>query len=538
MRWRIILLALVVVGVSTIPYVVGWAAQTKAQVFGGFVIDLDDSHSYLAVMQQGMRGDWRFVSLYSPEPQRGIWMYTFYILLGHVVRLTGLPPLLVYHSARVVCGILLLVTIHEFARLCLHRRRLAWNALLLASVSSGLGWLREIILPSVPGGVSPPDLWFLDGYTFLAIFTFPHYALAWTLLLAAFGSALSYRRTPKSQCLLLGGGAAFLATALHPTLPVVIGTVVATYGMLLWMADGQFPVRWAVAGASLVLGGGSMAGYLWSVFHSDPVLESWGHTVMATPAFHHMLWGYGLLIPLAAVGGVDLVRRRNCHGVFLIVWATTSLLLGYVPFNMQRRFLEGIHIPISLLAAMGLRRSLLSLAQSRLAHTVSDLGYPRRRAVWLTRSLVIALTAVTNLYLLSSAIVTVGSRFPEFFHSRAEVDTFEWIDNHLTDKDIVLASYGTGNLIPAWTGRRVFVGHWAESVDCYERKRLVATFFSDVTPHRFRTDLVSRYGISHVYLGERERLLGDFDPSSASYLSEVYDREGATIYEVQVGEED
>ena len=537
MQWRIILLALVVVGASTIPYVVGWAAQTKAHVFGGFIIDLDDSNSYLAVMQQGMRGGWRFVSLYSPEPQRGIWMYTFYILLGHVVRLTALPPLLVYHSARAVCGILLLVTIHEFARLCLHRRRLAWNALLLASVSSGLGWLREIILPSVPGGVSPPDLWFLDGYTFLAIFTFPHYALAWTLLLAAFGSALSYRRTPKPQCLLLGGGAAFLATALHPTLPVVIGTVVATYGMLLWIADGQFPVRWAVAGAPLVLGGGSMAGYLWSAFNNDPVLESWGHAVMATPAFHHMLWGYGLLIPLAAVGGLDMVRRRNCHGVFLTVWATAALLLGYVPFNMQRRFLEGIHIPISLLAAIGLRRSVLSLAQSRLVQTVAGLGYPRRRAVWLTQSVVIALTAVTNLYLLCSAIVTVGSRFPEFFHSRAEVNTFEWIDNHLTDKDIVLASYGTGNIIPAWTAQRVFVGHWAESAQCPERKRLVAAFFSDTTSDRHRVALLGRYGISHVYFGEREKSLGGFDPSSVSYLREVCTFGEATVYEANWGED-
>jgi hypothetical protein len=63
MRWKVILVALAVVGVSTVPYLIGWAVQTETEVFGGFIMDLDDSNSYLAVMQQGMQGSWRFIPL-------------------------------------------------------------------------------------------------------------------------------------------------------------------------------------------------------------------------------------------------------------------------------------------------------------------------------------------------------------------------------------------------------------------------------------------------------------------------------------------
>jgi hypothetical protein len=534
MRWNVILVALAVVGLSLVPYLVGWAVQTEDQVFGGFIIDLDDSNSYLAVMRLGMAGNWRFISLYTPESQRGVWMYTFYVLLGHLARWTGLSPLVIYHSARVVCGMALLVSAYHFACFCLHRRAVCWNALLLVSVSSGLGWLKEMIWPSVEGGISPLDFWFLDAYTFLGILTFPHFALAWTMVLAAFGSALAYNATPRPRYLLLGGCAAFLATSLHPTLSLVLGTVVAVYGLLLWIAGRRFPIRWTIAALPLVLGAGAMAGYLWLAFQNDPVLESWGQSIMSTPAFQHFLWGYGLLVPLAVAGALDVARKRAWRGIFLVVWMATSFLLAYIPFNLQRRLLESVHIPISLLAAVGLRRLQAALAQSRFLRTVARFGYPRRRTVWVASSLLIAATSLSNLYMVSSASMTVWARPPDMFHHNTQLAVFGWLAEHLTDEDVVLSSYDTGNLIPAWTGHRVFLGHWAESVDWEERKRLVAAFFDAATPDSWRVAVLRRHNISHVFFGSQERDLGRFNPASATYLREAYAVGEAAVYEARL----
>jgi hypothetical protein len=459
-------------------------------------------------------------------------VHTFYILLGHLVRWTGLSPLVIYHSARVVCGTLLLVSAYHFALFCLDRRTVSWNAFLLVSVSSGLGWLKELIWPSVQGGISPLDFWFLDAYTFLGILTFPHFALAWTMLLAAFGSVLAYDATPRLRYLLLGGGAAFLATAVHPTLPLIMSTVVSVYGLLLWIAGRRFPIRWGIAGVSVVLGAGAMAAHIWLAFRLDPVLGSWGQSIMATPAFQHFLSGYGLLVPLASVGAVDLTRRRQRRGIFLIVWVAAAFLVAYTPFNLQRRLLEGVHIPISLLAAVGLRRLLLNLAQSRLVRTVAQLGYPRRRTVWLARSLLIAVMSLSNLYMLGSASLAAWARSSDLFHSSAQLAALDWLDEHLSDEDVVLASYDTGNLVPGRTGRRVFLGHWALSVDWEERKRLVEAFFDAATPDSWRVSFLSRHNISHIFFGGRERELGDFDPASASYLQEVHAVGEVTVYEV------
>ncbi len=534
---KALVVALAVVGLSLAPYAVGWVVQTEDQVFGGFVFDLDDSNSYLAVMQLGVRGEWRFISLYTPEPQRGVWMYTHYILLGHLARWTDLPPLAIYHGARAVCGLVLLLVVYRFACFCLRRHTVCWTAFLLVALSSGVGWFSEIFWPTGPGGISPLDFWFLDAYTFLGILTFPHFALAWTALIVTFWAALAYDANRRPASLLIGGAAAFIATAVHPTLALVIGGVLAVYGVYLWITGRRFPDHWMVSGLPILSGAGIVGVYLLLAFRADPVLTSWGQATMTSPPPQYFLSGYGLLGLLALAGTFDMVKRRDRRGVFLVSWVTATFLLAYAPFNLQRRLLEGVHIPISLLAAVGLHRCVLPVvARSRPVRALARLGYPRRRAVWLVRSLLIALTWLSNLYLVGSASLVVWARSPALFHSADQLAAFDWMADNLGWDNTFLASYETGNLIPAWTGRRVFLGHWAETLDWPERETQVATFFDAATTDPWRVALLCRHQITHVFHGPEERALGGFDPATVPYLEPVFRRGEVTVYRVTAEE--
>jgi len=533
-----IVVALAVVGLSLAPYIIGWMAQTETQVFGGFLLDLDDSNSYLAVMQQGMRGGWRFISLYSPEPQRGVWMYTFYVLLGHVVRLTGLSPLVIYHGARLICGLLLLVVACRFACFFLHRRAACWTAFLLVALSSGVGWFSEVFWPTAPGSISPLDFWLLDGYTFLGILTFPHFTLAWAALLVAFWAALAYVAHPRPGYLVVGGIAAFVTTAVHPTVVLVIGGVLAVYGVGLWVVERRFPMRWAVGGLPVASVSVLVGLYFYLAFRADPVLSSWSRAVMPSPPPLYFLAGYGLLGPLALVGTIELGRRRDLRGVFLACWVAVAFVLAYTPFGLQRRLIEGVHIPISLLAAVGLHRCVLpALAHSRPLRTVARLGYPRRRAVWLARTLLIVLTWLSNLYWVGAVGLAASMRSPALFHSADQMAAFDWLRDNLAWDDTLLASYEAGNLIPAWAGHRVFVGHWAESANWPERETQVAAFFDAATADTWRTAFLRQYGITYVFYGSAERALGRFDPEVAFYLEPVFSCEEVTIYRVCIGAE-
>jgi hypothetical protein len=524
-------------GLTLVPYVIGWGVQTEDAVFSGFIFDLDDANSYLAVMQLGMRGEWRFVSLYTPESQKGAWIHTLYILLGHGVRLTGLPVLVVYHGARVVFGFLLLLSVYKFVSLFLRHRIQRWTAFLLVAVSSGVGWFTELVWPTGLGGISPLDFWFLDAYTFFGILTFPHFALAWIGLLGAFWSALSYAEAPWVGYLLLGGAAAFVATAVHPTLALVQGVVLVVYGVMLWIAKGHFPVRWAAGMAPVVLGAGAMVGYLLLAFRADPLLSSYGQGVMQSPPPWYYVMGYGLLGPLALMGGIDLIGHHDKRGEFLVVWVVVAFVLAYFPLAMQRRLIEGVHVPICALAALGLHRRVLPcVARSRPVRALARLGYPSRRAVWLVCSLLIVMTWFSNLYLVGSASMAVAARAPFLFISGDQWAALDWLRASLTEDDVVFASYRTGNLIPAWTGRRVFLGHWSESLDWPEREEQVRAFFAADTPDAWRLALLRQHTITYVFRGTEERTLGDFDPAAASWLEPAFRSGEVVVYRVVLDE--
>jgi hypothetical protein len=316
-------------------------------------------------------------------------------------------------------------------------------------------------------------------------------------------------------------------------LALVLGVVLIVYGAVLWTSERRFPARWVVGGSSVVLGAGAMVGYLIFAFRADPLLSFYGQGVMQSPPPWYYVMGYGLLWPLALLGSVDSIRRRDRRGRLLIVWVVVVFVLAYSPLPMQRRLIEGVHIPICILAAAGLHQRVLpAVARSSLVRAVAHLGYPPHRAVWLVRSLLIVTTWLSNLYLVGSASMAVAAREPSLFLSGDQRAAFDWLCDNLAEDDVVFASHRTGNLIPAWTGHRVFLGHWSESLDWPEREEQAKAFFDIDTTDAWRITLLRQHTITYVFHGPRERARGDFDPATVSWLELAFRSGGVSVYQV------
>ncbi|MGB9299377.1 MAG: hypothetical protein WCD51_02160, partial [Anaerolineae bacterium] len=102
-------IAIVVVAISSVPYLLGYLSATQDTEFGGFLIDLDDSYSHLAKMQQGVWDGWRYRILFTPEEHPGAYLNTFYVALGKLSVLLHLSLIQTYQLARLICGLALLV---------------------------------------------------------------------------------------------------------------------------------------------------------------------------------------------------------------------------------------------------------------------------------------------------------------------------------------------------------------------------------------------------------------------------------------------
>jgi hypothetical protein len=516
-------LAVLVVAASTLPYLAGYLAQTADMRFGGALLDRVDYHSYLAKMWQGYRGEWRYRLLFTPEPHQGAYLYVFYVGLGHLARLSGLGLPLTYQIARVVFAFWMLLLVYWFMAYFVASVRTRRAAFLLATIASGLGWLTEVLAPTPPGGVSPMDFWLLDGFTYLAVLTSPHFCAAVGLLLVIF---LLLLKRPDGPRVLEGGLAVLASLALGLIHPYIL-LLADLLPLMFWGVQGLRKRRLAWRGIATVIAMGLtqaplLAYDLW-VFRTQPVFSAWSaQNVTLSPPPLVYLGGYGVLLALGAIGTGVWARRGGQGLAFPLLWIGLVAVLAHLPWNLQRRFLEGIQVPLGLLAGVGVVEGLLPQPE----------GQQPGRLRWLALPLVLALTAMSNLYLTAGLATAAATRPSALFWSADLLAGVDWLEENSSWEETVLSSFESGNLITARIGHRVVVGHWMETVNYEEKREAADRFFAAATPNSERLRLLERYSVSYVFYGPYEQALGNFEPANANYLAPVFTLHNVNVYQV------
>ena len=90
-----------------------------------------------------------------------------------------------------------------------------------------------------------------------------------------------------------------------------------------------------------------------------------------------------------------------------------------------------------------------------------------------------------------------------FYVSLAEYAGLDWLSEHASPDDVVLASPSYSLYIPSNTGARVVYGHAFETVRAEERLTAVLAFYEGEN-----CDLLADEGVDFVVYGPREEALG------------------------------
>jgi hypothetical protein len=508
----------VILLVTSLPYFYGATISAPGTQFSGFVIGLEDGHSYLAKMQQGRAGYWLFRLAYTPESHRPEPFFLFYILLGKLAGLTGLPNVVVFHLSRLLTVPIGLLAFYYFAAYFLETVKLRQLALLIFGFTGGLGWLWVTLGGSTELGRMPVDLWVPDASFFLTALTFTHLPLAQALLLLLSVTGLEFVRHGQKPVGFMAAGCGLLVSLIHPhTLPII------SLILGLYLLQQNYRQRGQLAkglGRLVLLTLPSLPYllYVWVVFNRNPAFVAWRmQSQTFSPAPLHYLLGFGLTLVLAGLGLVITWPAVNPKYRFLHVWALTVPILVYLPIALQRRFLDGYQAPVTVLAAVGLLWFVNRIG-SRFWQ-IAVIG------------LLLVLMSLTNILLVAGAMITIKQRSSPVFVAAAQVDAAHWLAQR-TEQTVVFASYAVGNYLPTVADVRTFVGHGPETIRSEEKQEQVKTFFGESADDAWRLALLNEFGIEYVYFGPDERTLGGFIPDQASYLQQVYNHGSVQIFRV------
>lgn len=522
--------AVLVMLLTSLPYLLGYANQGRDWRFTGFVLGVEDGNSYIAKMQTGSVGAWLFRTPYTSADQEGVVAFLPYMLLGKLAAPPALHEklVLIFHAFRIAAGVLAILATYDFIAYFISRERDRRYGLVLAVLGGGLGWVLLLLGQDTWLGSMPLEFYSPETYGYLEVFGLPHLSLAraamlWGLLVYLRSACRNARLSLKAAAVL--GSLWLLAAICQPLTALCLGAVVGLHlvalavvnifepeeqrsaGWLEWRSRLLFVILAFIIPAPFLI-------YNAISFSTDPYLRSWtAQNLILSPPWPHYLLAYGLLLPFAAIGARNLLRHDPLEGWLPVAWIIAFPVLAYAPVNLQRRLLEGIWIAMVVLALWSLRTEVQPGVRWRLFLSTTLLAYP------------------STLILFAGSITSVLHPGEPMYRQAAEVRVFEQMAANSTPGSVVLASYATGNALPAWAPMRVVIGHGPESSGLERLEAEVQHFYDSDTADADRKRLVDQLNISLVFHGPHEHLLGGWEPARSNQMKEIYRQGRYAVYE-------
>jgi hypothetical protein len=391
-------------------------------------------------------------------------------------------------------------------------------AFLLAALGSGLGWL-QIILNWTPGPITPIDFWLIDSYVFFSLSMFPHFAFVTAAMCLVLTLWLKF--LDKSDWTKIGF-IALVALLVQFVNPIAFATVDAgLFGAAIfaWWRDRYIRKESLLALGMLAIAQLPLLAYNLVVLSNDPLwsqFTSQNQTLSPPPAYY--FWGFAFFW-LPATAGILVALRTKPNAVLgaAIFWVVCGFLLAYIPFYIQRRFLQNITIPLAILATAGIIKFFETVAMKSPA-----LNYRRTLLVMVF----IFLTSISSLQIGLSQAEYLQTHPSDLYYPSSLDRAIDWLQENAQYNDFVLASEQTSQVLVQKTGLRAYLGHAMETLHYQDKLAEVESFFQGALPK-----LASK-PIQWVIYGPLEKQLSPSFDAPAN-LELVYDSQELQIYRVR-----
>lgn len=415
---------------------------------GNNILFPNDTAVYLSYLEQGSQGRINLSNLYAIEPHSRR-LDSFWSALGIASRL-GIPTLVTHEVARWLATIFLAFAIFFAVRRIPGIGKNAAFVTWVAIFGVGLGWLYTL-------GIYAFGTWNIDTRiaadvgtdfsVFPLLFCGPHMILSLGLLL--FSLNLSWdgiTKVNQKSCIL----AALVSAALFSFHPYFVPLVTIFWLIALIFCAKKIERRLLVCVGILALAL-VPATIIYLPLYFDPTFRIHHLEINTLPLAPALSWAFTLAPFSLALAWQRRNPTSDESADWVLAWMTTALICLILPFPWKRKFLAGGGVWLVIMTW----RFWVWIKDAVLAKS-----FPWQRG-WLAGIVVLGLGLSSFQLLISQIKWSTDPARAKWFYRPDEL-FMAWDEIKLNSGSgtiVVTDDFWTNNFTPAYTGRRVLIGH-------------------------------------------------------------------------------
>lgn len=529
----LILLSLIIILITSAPYAYVFFNTPSNYQYLGMHLAPSDIFVYESYINNVKSGNFLIDNLFHNEipPEKNF--NIFWLLAGLFAKIFHLTALLSLHLLRIILIPICLFSIYKLISFFLEKEIERKVAIILIAFSSGLGAMLAPFIQSIRyidekiGYYNwPLDIWAAESNTFLTFYQSPHFIASLTFLVLIFYFFLKALSENRKKYSVIAGILGLIYFNFHPYYLITILSVFSTYLIITLIQRQKTYFINGIKHAVIIgiISAPPIIFHAYNILNNPLAKQKAEQNLCKTTAIPLTIISYGIPLLIAIYGIYYLIHKKKIFSlkqnayIFLVVWLVVNFIIIYLPFlKFQRRLTEGMQIPIVILATIGIFAIYEKIKNKDfLVKTKKD---KELSFVYILTILVIL--SLSNIYIIISGFLMANEKIS--YIEKEKIESMAWIQNNIKNNETIIAGSLMGNIIPAYSNKTVFFGHWVETFNYKEKQELAVWFFKNNYEDLEKQLFLKKYRINYIFFSDMEDMIGDFIPDEKKYLQKVYE---------------
>ncbi len=544
-EWRLIIwFIIIIILLTSLPYFYGWLQTPDNFTYTGLhSLTPGDTHVYFSWMEQVKQGHFISKDLYTSEPQSRILLNSFWSVEGLIAKYTGLSNNLVLQISRILLIPFFIILLYLLSAYFWSSKLWRKVSFIFLTFASGIGVVISIFLPGSVYSKGwynwPLDMWAPESNNLLIMFQSPHLIFSTCLIILILWFAFLSFEKNKFKYSLSAGLMSLILFQFHPFhTPTIFGVIIGyfivqfliNFKQLKKQQDYLFNI---VKHATIIvlISLPSVLYWLYLGAYDFVTIIRTYQNICLTPSLLVTLVSYGFIIILAVWAIIQFINKKRFTNktIFFTVWFIIQFALLYSPFPFQRRLMQGLQIPMIILAVFGLQ-FIYDYLKQKISADKFDFYINNK---YLAIILFILLFTSSNINNWIREVAVFAEIYPQLYIKNDSIAGYNWLEINTSPNDVILTDLYNGNLIPGRIGHKVYVGHGVETLFFESKLMQMVWFYSTNNLDDKKIKFLHQGNIHYIFYSPNEKGIGDFKPAEKQYLKKVFQQGEVEIYKVK-----